>query len=133
MSCEGILIEDKTYSVSIHYRAVRRAQRVRETILRTVASLGGVRVIHGKRVVNIVPLGAPHKGMALERARKRLGCDAAIYVGDDETDEDAFDLGSAGRLLAVRIGKRSTSRAPYCLASQREIDALLRALIARRP
>ena len=38
-------------------------------------------------------------------ARKSLGCDCALYVGDDDTDEDAFASDSPERLIAVRVGR----------------------------
>ena len=87
----------------------------------------------GKHAISLVPRSAPTKGVALERARRLLECDTAIYVGDDETDEDAFTAGHADRLLAIRIGVRRDSRAPYRLKNQAEIDDLLAALLGFRP
>jgi trehalose 6-phosphate phosphatase len=86
----------------------------------------------GKQVLNILPPDAPHKGMALERARERFGCDTAIYVGDDETDEDVFQLDQPGRLLAVRVGSARSTAATFQLTNQREVDQLLRALVSYR-
>jgi trehalose 6-phosphate phosphatase len=70
--------------------------------------------------------------MALERERDRLGCDTALFVGDDDTDEDVFALDRPGRLLGIRVGRTPASQAPYCLRDQREIDDLLDRLIALR-
>jgi trehalose 6-phosphate phosphatase len=83
-------------------------------------------------VVNLLPPGAPHKGVALERARRQLGCDTALYVGDDETDEDVFGLDQPGQLLGIRVGRREASRASYFVRDQRRVDDLLRALVALR-
>jgi trehalose 6-phosphate phosphatase len=71
--------------------------------------------------------------VALEHVRRLLSCDAAIYVGDDQTDEDAFAAGPPDRLLAIRVGARRGSRARYTLRNQAEVDDLLRALVALRP
>lgn len=128
----GVEIEDKTYSLAVHYRRSRAKKSARAAIQRELASLADVRVINGKQVVNVLPLGAPHKGVALERERHRQACDTAFFVGDDETDEDVFALDTPGRLLTVRVGPTSASLASYCLAGQREIDALLARLIALR-
>jgi trehalose 6-phosphate phosphatase len=128
----GVTIEDKVFSVAIHYRRSREKKRARAAILRAATTLGDVRVIGGKQIVNILPAGAPHKGMALERERERLRCDTALYVGDDETDEDVFALDQPGQLLAIRVGARHASLAPYYVAGQRAIDDLLRALIESR-
>jgi trehalose 6-phosphate phosphatase len=131
----GVFVEDKRVSLSIHYRQSRQKKRARAAILAAVARIGereAVRVMGGKQVVNLLPEGAPHKGIALEGARARLGCDTALYVGDDETDEDVFALDQPGRLLGVRVGERAASHADYYLRGQREIDALLRTLIRMR-
>jgi trehalose 6-phosphate phosphatase len=131
----GVFIEDKKFSLSIHYRQSRQKKKARAAIFAAVGAIGereAVRVMGGKQVVNLLPEGAPHKGIALERARARLHCDTALYVGDDETDEDVFALDQPGRLLGVRVGERAASRADYYLRGQREIDALLRTLIRMR-
>jgi trehalose 6-phosphate phosphatase len=82
--------------------------------------------------VNLLPITAPHKGIALERERERLRCDTAIFVGDDKTDEDVFALDQPGRLLGIRVGRSRTSAAAYYIPSQRSIDDLLRALVDLR-
>jgi trehalose 6-phosphate phosphatase len=113
-------------------RAARAKRAAREAILVAASSLGGARLIGGKQVVNILPPNAPHKGTALERAMAQLGCETAVYVGDDDTDEDVFRLAEPGRLLAIRVGAKAQSAAPFHLVSQREVDDLLRALLACR-
>lgn len=131
-SFKGLRVEDKIFSVAIHYRKSRAKKKARSAILKAAQSLGKVRVIGGKLVVNILPNGAPHKGIALTSARDRLGCDTAIYVGDDETDEDVFMLDSPGRLLSVRVGAKSSSGATYYLVNQHSVDRLMQILIELR-
>ncbi len=130
---QGLLLEDKGFSLSIHYREASHKARARRTILAAAGTLDGVRLIAGKQIVNIVPAGAPHKGQALERERRRFGCEQALYVGDDSTDEDAFALAATGKLLAVRVGRRRDSAASHYLRSQLEIDRLLVRLLELRP
>lgn len=130
--CPGIVIEDKHYSIAVHYRRSRHKRLARKRIAAALAALHDVRVVGGKQVVNLLPPGAPHKGVALERERTRAGCDTALFVGDDETDEDVFALEQPGRLVSIRVGAARASQASYCLKSQDEIDALLRALIELR-
>jgi trehalose 6-phosphate phosphatase len=132
-SRQGVMIEDKGYSLSIHYRAARDKRRALRAIDEAVRDLPGARRIGGKLVVNLVPSGAPSKGAALERARRLLVCDAALYVGDDETDEDVFRGTRSNRVLSVRVGPADRTRAPYLLKHQRQIDTLLRQLVALRP
>lgn len=128
-SVQGVVIEDKVYSVAVHYRLSREKKKARAAIRQAAADLGAVRLIRGKLVVNILPVDAPHKGIALEKARARFGCDTAVYVGDDETDEDVFALDQPGRLLTIRVGEKRDSQAAYFLRNQAEIDRLLRALL----
>jgi trehalose 6-phosphate phosphatase len=130
---EGVAIEDKGYSVAIHYRNARARRPARAAIRAAVSRLRGARVFGGHEAVNLVPRGAPNKAVALERSRRLLVCDTAIYVGDDETDEDVFASARADRLLGIRIGSNAPSRAHYRLEDQREIDPFLQALLALRP
>lgn len=129
---DGLWIENKAFSLSIHYRASRARKTARAAILAAVSRLEGARVIGGKLVINVLPQGAPHKGVALERERARLGCDTALFVGDDQTDEDVFALDQPGRLLGIRVGARRASAAAYFIRDQAAIDSLLRRLIELR-
>ncbi len=128
----GVVVEDKGHSVAIHYRASREKKKVKAAIADAVGLLGKVRVIGGKQVVNVLPEGAPHKGTALVRARESRRCDTAIFVGDDETDEDVFSLDQPGQLMTVRVGARGQSAAAFCLRDQKEIDPFLAELLRLR-
>jgi trehalose 6-phosphate phosphatase len=132
-SFPGVVLEDKNYSLTIHYRHARRKRDARAAIDEAVRVLRGARSIPGKETVNLLPRNGVNKGDALERARTLLRCDLAIYIGDDDTDEDAFVRTRAGRLLGIRIGQRRRSKAAYYLNSQNEIDAFLQRLVELRP
>jgi len=124
----GVLVETKSYSFSFHYRTVDRRDEARALISRIVAQLSpSPRIVLGKSVVNVMPPSAWHKGTALLECMRRLGCTTALYVGDDETDEDVFGLGDH-RILTVRIGKKNTSSARFFLKRQTEITQVLRLL-----
>jgi trehalose 6-phosphate phosphatase len=128
----GLVIEQKKNSVTLHYRQVRDKTQARAAIADAVSHLADARAIGGAEAVNLLPYAGPHKGSALLQARRAFACDTAMYVGDDDTDEDAFTSDSADRLLSIRVGTRKPSSAGYHLRTQRDIDALLRALIALR-
>ena len=130
----GIDIEDKRYSLAVHYRRAREKTRARDAIRRAVAALPvPMRVIPGKLVINVVPEAAPSKGDALVALRERADADVAMYIGDDVTDEDVFRLDQPGRLFTIRVGRSRTSAARYYLRQQREIDVLLHCLATLRP
>ena len=128
----GVFIEDKRLSLSVHYRRSSQKRRALGAICEAVGELPAARIIGGKDVVNVVPEGAPHKGLALERLRREAGCDTAIYVGDDKTDEDVFGHRPQWPLLGIRVGHSRTSGAAYYIRGQVEIDLLLRALLVCR-
>ena len=107
-----LVIEDKKYSVTIHHGAVRDTARVRQAIAAAVDALPNVRALAGPRAINLLPRAGPHKGDALQSARIALACKAAIYIGDDETDEDAFTSADSNQLLAIRIGHFPHLRRP---------------------
>jgi trehalose 6-phosphate phosphatase len=131
-SLEGVFIENKGFSLAIHYRRAPKRGSAAAAILRACASFANARTIPGKCAVNLLPRGAPNKGSALLFACRDIGCDTALYVGDDQTDEDVFALSSVAPFLGVRIGRTRRSRAGFYIRSQRSIDELLRRLLALR-
>jgi trehalose 6-phosphate phosphatase len=128
----GVTIENKFFSVAVHYRQSPAKGAARERTLEIAEGLSGLRIINGKDVVNLVPAGASNKGTALESLRERVGCVSSVYVGDDETDEDAFALEDSGRVLGIRVEPLESSRASFFIRDQESIDDLLRSLCDRR-
>jgi trehalose 6-phosphate phosphatase len=128
----GVAIEDKQYSLAVHYRHAGDPAAARHEIELAASQLEGARLVGGKAVVNIVPREGADKGAALRSAWKRLGCSGALFAGDDDTDEDAFALGAEPWLMTVRVGQSEESAAAWFLRDQGEIDALLEALLAAR-
>lgn len=128
----GLVIEQKKNSVTVHYRQVRDKPRVVAAIADAVRDLADARAIGGAEAVNLLPYNGPHKGSALQQARRVFACDTAIFVGDDDTDEDAFGSADADRLLSIRVGTKKPSVARYRLRTQRQVDTLLKTLIALR-
>jgi len=129
----GLVIENKGVSLAIHYRKARARATVRRLVLAVVAALRGTRIVEGKMVVNILPAVAPDKGTALITLRKRLRCESAIYVGDDDNDEDVFALPKQEHLLGIRVGRARRSQASYFVPRQTDIDRLLVRLVEARP
>jgi len=129
----GVDMEDKRYSLALHYRRSRNKRIARAALLAAVAALPvPMRVVPGKLVVNVVPDRAPNKGNALIALRRAERADTALYVGDDVTDEDVFELDQPGRLLTVRVGESRGSAAAYFLRDQGEMDRLLVKLVSLR-
>ncbi len=125
----GILIEDKRYSLTIHYRNALDKHRAVDAIARVVAQLPDARALGGAEAVSLLPKGGGNKGIALQQACRWFACDSAIYVGDDATDEDAFSSTYPEKLLTIRVGAAADSLARYHLSTQDEIDTLLQILV----
>ncbi|PEG34849.1 trehalose-phosphatase [Mycolicibacterium agri] len=92
---QGLTIEDKRFSVAVHYR-----NTAPENVDAVVAAVRGaaqrhkLRVTGGRKVVELRPDVDWDKGKAVEWILDRIdGADPLlpIYIGDDVTDEDAFD------------------------------------------
>ncbi|RYZ65563.1 MAG: trehalose-phosphatase, partial [Proteobacteria bacterium] len=125
----GIDMENKTYSLAVHYRRTRNKKTAREKLMSVAENLlPAPRIIPGKSVLNILPPGAPHKGTALLALMDQLKVKRAFYIGDDDTDEDVFSL-LDDRILSVRVGQKRRSHARFYLKRQSEINTLLKKLI----
>ena len=129
----GALVERKRYSVSTHYRLVDAgAARVVEEVVAAVARRHPeLRRERGKKVFELRPDVAWNKGSAVAWLIEALALDpeAATYIGDDETDEHAFELlHGSGVSIVVEHDDRPTS-ARYRVRDPGEVAEVLDLLI----
>jgi trehalose-phosphatase len=128
----GAIIEAKGLSLSVHWRLVPKARqrifhrRIRE-VLAPWEARGAARITTGKRVVEVRPPVAWHKGHAVEwLLRRRSGISTVMYVGDDRTDEDAFRSVNRCGGISVFVGSDPQGTAArWWLRSPREVARLL--------
>ncbi len=127
----GFLIEEKPASVAFHYRLAdpKRAERAVDAIMQGPARTAGIHVKLGKKVVELSVLPTD-KGIALREIRHRVGATAALVIGDDESDEDAFAT-LCGPDVGVKIGDGAT-RAGFRVADTTEAARLLARLAELR-
>jgi trehalose 6-phosphate phosphatase len=93
LNLPGLVFEDKGAGASIHYRLTENPAEARDKVLAVLYDLTrgtGVRVVEGRRVVELRPSVDVDKGTALFALLKRHPVRAAVYAGDDLTDVDAF-------------------------------------------
>jgi trehalose 6-phosphate phosphatase len=126
----GVHFEDKRSTLAIHYGLTPAWRRSERAVYEAANQLAGTRLIPGKKVLNVLPHDFPSKGDAVRTLVARLGLEAALYAGDDVTDEDVFAVG-APLVFGVHVGK-GPSLAPWRLRTQADTDALLEALLAAR-
>lgn len=99
---EGVILEDKRWTLSIHVRlaAPESVPRVSD-LVRAAAERFGLAQTFGRKLFELRPPVAVNKGTAAVALARELGADrpegAVAYLGDDHTDEDAF-----ASLLALR-------------------------------
>jgi trehalose-phosphatase len=88
-------VEHKRFAVAVHYRNVA-AERVAEMVAAAHhrGRQHGLRMTNGRKVIELRPNVDWDKGTALRWISDsiyRSGRVVPIYIGDDLTDEDAFD------------------------------------------
>ena len=103
----GVLIEYKRFAITVHYRlASVGGQDEASAAVEAVAAETGLRVTGGKMIRELRPPIPWDKGRAVLWLLERLGLTGPevvpLYLGDDETDEDAFRA-LAGRGLGVCV------------------------------
>jgi trehalose 6-phosphate phosphatase len=107
----GVVIEDKGASIAIHYRAVPTAAPAVHTVARRIADeLGpGVSVLRGKRVVELT-VGEADKGLAVREflAERPFRGRIPVFVGDDVSDEAAFEVVNELGGTSIKVGPGET-------------------------
>lgn len=93
----GVVVEHKRFGVAVHYRNAER-DRVGEVAaaVRAAGRRDGLRVTTGREVIELRPDLDWDKGKTLRWVIDHLhdagsGALTPVYLGDDITDEDAFD------------------------------------------
>ena len=125
----GAEVENKRFTLTLHYRGSEEEANVRKALLLLLDQLRPApRLIFGKASVNVLPPGNDGKGPAALALMRHLRQTGLFFIGDDETDEDVFEL-AEGLVMGVRVGPHEKSRARYFINHQGEIKDILRFLI----
>lgn len=119
-------LERKPGGLAFHVRGLPREER-RPTLMAVRSDWGPVALEHGLKLRDFdggVELRVPdvHKGQAVAAVLREAGAGAAaFYLGDDDTDEDAFAaIRGRGAGILVRAEARD-SRAAYLLRPPGEL------------
>ena len=136
-SVSGMRVEVKGLAVAVHYRhvAADEVRRVEIELARAIREQGSrLKIFHGSKVIEVLPQVAWTKGECALWVQERLeaslpGPTLWLYLGDDWTDEHAFEMLN-GRALTIRVGDAvPASKAAYRLRDVSEVHQLL-ALLA---
>jgi trehalose 6-phosphate phosphatase len=132
----GVLVEDKHYSIALHYRLAVDQKLAQEVIQDVLAPLrlrpslakDSLHIFGGKKVVNVMAASAPNKADAISRLVQQLQSEALVFVGDDINDEPVFERSEPG-WLTIKVGLEDhQSKAQFFLGSGHDIGALLDAI-----
>lgn len=114
----GTFVEHKSLTLSLHYRlaGVENLPLVEAAAAACAGKFPSLKIHTGKMVSEFRPDVAWNKGYALKRLLKGLGLPAAaaLYMGDDATDEDAF-AALNGLGTSLHVGNSTDTRARYRL------------------
>jgi len=128
----GIMIENKGITASLHFRNVhtkyieelfskyRKIAKDYEDIFQTTS---------GKKVLEVKPLNIWNKGYAVSWIMENRGYGSVpIYIGDDTTDESAFN---AVKDKGISISVNRSPEAMYYFNNQNEVPLFLKWLLDR--
>ena len=150
LGAQGVVIEEKGPALAFHYRQAVDEGKARAAIAAAIGASEAARafrVTEGRKVIELRPPLAIDKGTALAGLVARLGVQAVICMGDDQTDIDMFrgvDQLRRGGLPGVTVAVNSEEATSELLAAadywvqgvpgvEWLLRELLRALPGRRP
>jgi trehalose 6-phosphate synthase/phosphatase len=125
---QGSFVEEKSYSVAWHYRAVDKrfgefsANEVMNT-LKNIVDGYGLDVLKGDKVIE-VKNNVVNKGKAALSCINKDSYDFVMAIGDDKSDEDMFKALPDGT-ITIKVGA-GISAATYCQKSYFEVRELLK-------
>lgn len=130
---KGVVLEDKGLSGSVHYRLLKpKLHEVLKSIVEEEVVKSGekLKIRKGKKVIEIRPNIDWDKGKSVKKLTSLMNLKRnflRIYIGDDETDEDAFRI-FGEKDITVLVGRKKNSLAKFRLNNVEEVWAFLKKL-----
>ncbi|HEX5305381.1 MAG TPA: trehalose-phosphatase [Dyella sp.] len=126
-SLQDVQLEDKGMAIALHCRrSPERFEAMREAATALADATPGYELQAGDLVMEIKPAGMD-KGRAVRELLQRapFAGRLPIYVGDDLTDEHAFDAVSRAGGSGIRVGYRLPTAAQFTLPNPAAVHAWL--------
>jgi trehalose 6-phosphate phosphatase len=122
----GMLVEAKSFGIALHYRQCPEAEPAARKTARDVATELGLCVQDGKMMVELRVAGGD-KGTAVRRlmAQSPMHGTRPIFLGDDRTDEAAFETVTELGGFGILVGPARRTAATFGLASPSAVRAWL--------
>ena len=131
---EALEIERKRFGVAVHFRRKPRArQKVEQVLAEAVGTEPRLKMGFGKMVREVQPDVDQHKGTALRKIADQMGETSGrpVYIGDDKTDEDAFEAVADEGFGILVAEEQRRSAATLRLETPQAVRAFLQALVER--
>ncbi|NEW42102.1 trehalose-phosphatase [Nocardia cyriacigeorgica] len=127
----GVTVETKPASIALHVRNAgpEIGRRALNQVRQGPACWVGVQVTEGKAVIELAVIPTD-KGSALDTIRHQEGASAAVFFGDDVTDEKAFRMLS-GPDVGIKVGE-GESLAKYRVPNTESVSYALAFLLEER-
>jgi trehalose 6-phosphate phosphatase len=128
----GILLEDKTFSIALHYRSAPALETpLSRAANEFIAHHPALEILDGKAVIEFKPRGYDKAtACAALIATPPFRGRTPVFLGDDITDERVFRILPEFSGIGISVG-RAMPGADYMLPSPAAVRAWLRELIAR--
>lgn len=130
----GVRVQPKGLTATIHLREAPPGTRegVLSVVEDAVDDTDAIEVSEGKAIVELRPAVEQDKGSVIEELADDMPDGwRLVYLGDDDTDEDAFDaLRERADGSGIHVGTRPDTAASYRLAEQALVPGYLNALAA---
>ena len=107
----GVVLENKDIALALHYRArPDLAGACAEAVRQAIEGHGNLHVLNGKMVIEVKPAAAD-KGRAVRRFMEDppFKGRVPVFIGDDVTDEDGFQVARALGGFGIKIGEGDTA------------------------
>ena len=137
---EGITIENKGVTASIHYRLCHDHQSTKRDIIAVIEGsprARSLRIIQGRMVIDLLPSVKVNKGTATLDLIQEYNLQGGVYLGDDLTDVDAFRAihaachdsdfqGFAIGITSQEMPEKLTEEADFTLDGVNDVERFLK-------
>jgi len=130
---DGVIIERKKFAIAVHFRQAdpENVPSLEQKVDELARDSAELKKTGGKKIFELRPDVDWDKGRVLDSMLERFHIDCSrvvpLYIGDDETDEDAFRAVNERNGIAVLVGDpEKRTAASYVLRDPAEVADFLK-------
>ncbi|MBL8532175.1 MAG: trehalose-phosphatase [Hyphomonadaceae bacterium] len=127
-------LEDKGASIALHYRHAPDLEAPLRNVAQRTAARRGLRTLEGKMVIELLAAaGTKADALRAFMSAPPFTGRTPVAIGDDVTDEAAFEAAQSTGGVAVLVGERRQTTAAHHLADPSAVIAWIAAGLERAP